>query len=83
MKKIISIALLCATLSGCFWQSVDRHAINMATQWCSNKGGVMKIDSWSSGHINIYCNYKYAVSAYSKRYYKASLDEIEREILRD
>lgn len=83
MKKLISVALLGACLSGCVYQSVDNHEINMAQRWCTDKGGIKNIESTFIGTVLVTCNGRFVDKRGNTRFHYADMDTIEREFLKE
>lgn len=80
--KFLILLIISLNLTGCFYQSTTGHEANLARIYCKDKGGILKIETWSMGEVNVYCNDRYSVSAYSERHYKKSIDQLEKLYLR-
>lgn len=48
MRKIL-IAIVCAALSACVYQTVNMYDIEEADKLCASHGGVVEISAWSDG----------------------------------
>ena len=55
MKKLIIVSLSLLTLSGCYYQKVDKTDILKAEQACSGKGGIVYIHAFSLGSEYVAC----------------------------
>lgn len=54
IKSIIAI-MACASLSGCFYQTVDQYDINRAIALCGSVANIHQIDSYSLGREDATC----------------------------
>ncbi len=81
--KFLILLLLSLSLTGCFHQEITGYEVNLANAYCKDKGGILKIETWHMGDVDVHCNDKYNVSAYTERHYKKSIDQLEKLYLKD
>lgn len=66
MNKYIISTILLLSLTGCFFQTVDKSEIDLAEEACANNGGVEIILELFNGSTSIYCHNGFSV--YEKDY---------------
>lgn len=80
MKNMLIASILLLTLTGCFYQRVSGYEIRLAQKACEEYGGVRAINSWGTGSVRVYCNYKVKDPIGSSSI-SFTIDKIEKNLL--
>lgn len=55
MKKLLIAMILCVSLNGCIWQSINGADVAKAELYCKDRMGIAELNSYFSWKLGLVC----------------------------